>query len=417
MKDHSIFSIWRTRPTTALAIAVLLSSLLMLNLRAEKADTAETSTPPQQGLSAETRARAEKAIHRGVTLLLSTQQENGSWSKNTFPALTAFPAWALTRSHCDNVKEPIQKACAFITSCVSDGGMFKGAIYVPVQETKGGGLINYNTAVCMTALHATGDAAFHQIILDARAFLSRSQYLGKQTHHGGMGYDPPTGRNYADLSNSYLAYEAMHVTSDIEDLCKGEKVKLDWNAAIEFIQRCHNDPAFNDQAWASDDPSERGGFAYRPDEFRENSGAFKAPDGTLKFRTMPGMSYAGLLSYVYAGIDRNDPRVAATVKWITANWQLERGNRNPDMTGKPEELEGLYYMYNVMSKGLNAYGQDVLVLADGTSLNWRESMIQKLVSLQAEDGSWSNTNGRYWESDKTLVTSYILLALETCLGR
>ncbi|MDA1044402.1 MAG: terpene cyclase/mutase family protein, partial [Verrucomicrobia bacterium] len=305
-----------------LLLAACLTLFLPQTDHAADAEVATQSTAPQAGLSADTRANAEKAVQLGVAFLLATQQENGVWSKKEFPALTAFPLWALSRSNGPGVQSPIQKACAYITSCVSDGGMFKGAIYVPVQESKGGGLINYNTAVCMTALHATGDPAFHQIILDAREFLTRSQYLGKQTHHGGMGYDPPTGRDYADLSNSYLAYEAMHMTRDVEDLREGKKVQIDWGAAIAFIQRCQNDPAFNDQAWASDDPSERGGFAYRPDEFRETSGAFTAADGTLKFRTMPGMSYAGMLSYIYAGLERDDPRIMSTVKWITANWQL-----------------------------------------------------------------------------------------------
>lgn len=361
--------------------------------------------------------QAEAAIRKGVAFLLSTQQDNGAWSKNEFPALTAFPLWALTRSGVDAIETPIAKATTFVTSCVSDGGMFKGAIYVPVRETKGGGLINYNTAVCMAALHATGDAQFQQIILDARTFLSRSQYDGKQVHHGGMGYDPPTGRSYADLSNSYIAYEAMHLTRDIEDLRKGERVSLDWEAAIAFVQRCHNDPNFNDQSWASSEKSEQGGFAYRPDEFRKNSGATTNAAGLVTFRTMPGMTYAGLLSYIYAGVDRDDARVKATINWIANNWQLERGNRNPEMQGKPEELEGLYYMYNVITKGLSAYGQDELPLADGSKLNWREAMLEKLLALQAEDGSWRNSNGRYWESDRNLVTAYMLLAMETCLGR
>jgi squalene-hopene/tetraprenyl-beta-curcumene cyclase len=398
------------------AFAIFLGTTIAV-LNTSYADSDVTQPTPVALAAQSKQVQAEAAIRKGVAFLLSTQQDNGAWSKNEFPALTAFPLWALTRSGADAVVAPIAKATAFVTSCVSDGGMFKGAIYVPVRETKGGGLINYNTAVCMAALHATGDAQYQQIILDARAFLSRSQYDGKQVHHGGMGYDPPTGRSYADLSNSYIAYEAMHLTRDIEDQRKGERVSLDWEAAIAFVQRCHNDPNFNDQSWASSEKSEQGGFAYRPDEFRKNSGATTNAAGLVTFRTMPGMTYAGLLSYIYAGVERDDPRVKATINWIANNWQLERGNRNPDMQGKPEEKEGLYYMYNVITKGLSAYGQDELTLADGTKLNWREAMLEKLLALQAEDGSWSNSNGRYWESDKNLVTAYMLLAMETCLGR
>ena len=36
----------------------------------------------------------------------------------------------------------------------------------------------------------------------------------------------------------------------------------------------------------------------------------------------------------------------------------------------------------------------------------------RLINLQQQDGSWANTNGRWWEKDPNLVTSYAVQSLE-----
>lgn len=367
----------------------------------------------KQGVSSELKKEAQEAIRKGLEWLAEKQDTDGGWSDDTFPALTALPLWAFSRSDYPDKSNIVSKAVDHIISYQVDSGLYEGAIYHVVVGQKGGGLPNYNTAICMSALASVGGEKVVPVILKARKFLARSQYVGKKDKlfRGGMGYDPPAKRPYADLSNSYLAYEAMHKTAHYEEYRRDDKVTLNWDAAIEFLEKVHNDPDVNDLSWAADIPSEEGGFAYRPDTYRENSGAYET-NGVLKFRSMPGMTYAGMLSYIYAGVDRDDPRVLATVRWIERNWQLERGNRNPAMKGKPEAKEGLYYMYNVMSKGLNALGTDVLTLDSGKKINWRNEMIRKLTDLQHKDGSWLNKNSRYWEGNPVLVTAYTVLALQ-----
>jgi len=396
--------------------AILSATMIISSVSCSRAGAGGPSS--SVGVDPALRSAAEGAITKGIDWLCDKQGPSGAWSNTNFPALTALPVWALTRSDRDDIEPRMRKAVEYIKSCVSEGGIYKGAIYRPVQGRKGGGLINYNTAVCMTALHAVNDPELRPIVLNAREFLARSQYTGNSPHHGGMGYDPPTGRSYADLSNSYIAYEAMRLTQDVEDMRPGGRtVDLDWNAALKFIQRCHNHPDFNDQGWASDDPDEKGGFTYQPDTYRKEFGAYKGEDGLLKFRSAPGMTYAGLLSYIYAGLNRTDPRVRATVGWIKDNWNPSIGNRNPELAGKPEADGGLFYMYNVMTRGLAVYGQDILRRKDGSDIHWRNEIAGKLIDLQDEDGHWINSYGRYWESDPVLVTAYSILALETALGR
>ncbi len=371
------------------------------------------------GINESLKREAQAAIDRGIRWLLSKQSPRGSWSNDQYPALTSLPLWALIRAGMAD-SPAAKKAVDYLLSCARENG---GIYCEPGEGRKGGGLPNYNTAISMIPLHLCGDPRATPVVLRARRFLARSQHLGGDVYYGGMGYDAETGRPYADLSNSYIAYEAMRLTESAEDVRpSGEaKADLNWEAARAFIQRTHNDARFNPAPWASDDPGDRGGFVYHPEQTR--SGTVTNAAGVVKFRSMRGMTYAGLLSYIYADVDRTDPRVEATVNWVVRHWNLRANNRpsgDAASHATQDEREGLYYLYNVMAKGLAAYGADVLRPPDRPPFNWRVELIETLLSLQktATDGTgyWVNEVGRYWESDPVLVTSYALGAIQIALG-
>jgi len=394
-------------------------------VRAEDAPPATTLTAQETpGVSESLRREANAALARGLDWLLAHQAPEGHWSNPDYPALTAFPVWALARA--GRAGEPaVRRAVAYLRGCAREDG----GIYVPpTPEKKSGGLSNYNTAIGMVALHLVGDPELAPLVLRARRFVARSQHLGGDMYHGGMGYDAASGRAYADLSNSYLAYEAMRMTQSAEERRPAGEAPadLDWKAAQRFLENTQNDPAVNPQSWATPDPRERGGFAYHPQQTR--AGTFTDPQGVVKFRSMRGMTYAGLLSYIYADVSRTDPRVEATVNWIVRNWSLDANNNAAGPGGDPsdktltqDDREGLFYLYNVMAKGLAVYGQDVFAPPDGgRPFNWRTRLIERLLALQriapeSGHGYWVNDVGRYWESDPVLVTCYALIALQAAL--
>ena len=103
-------------------------------------------------------------------------------------------------------------------------------------------------------------------------------------------------------------------------------------------------------------------------------------------------------------VDKAAPQVQAVLQWLQANYTLEE---NPAMG-----LQGLFYYYHTMAKALTLYEMDRLALADGRMIDWRSELVDKLSDLQLEDGSWLNDNGRWWERDPALVTSYVVLTLE-----
>jgi squalene-hopene/tetraprenyl-beta-curcumene cyclase len=251
---------------------------------------------------------------------------------------------------------------------------------------------NYNTAVVITALQATGNPKYKQVIENGQKFIKGLQldteagYEQSHQYYGGVGYG---GDERPDLSNMYFALEAMHSTGfDKQDPL--------WEKAMVFVSRSQNNSETNDQEWAAND----GGFAYMPGY---------SPHGEAV--SYGGMTHAGMLSLLFAGVDKNDPRVKAAHDWIQANYTLDN---NPGA----KESQGLFYYYNAFAKSMYAYGDAEITDTQGTAHNWRNDLTRKLASLQNKDGSWVNVNsGRWWEGDKNLVTAWSVIALNYAIKK
>jgi squalene-hopene/tetraprenyl-beta-curcumene cyclase len=385
-----------------------ISTLLLLNLAltvsplvAQTETSLVAAADEASGIDISLRHEIQAAIDRSLDWFAANQKENGAWSNERFPALTALPTWAFARSEHEAKAKAVSKGVAFMKSCVqADGG-----IYHKVSGRRGGGLSNYNTAICMTALHGTGDRSLTRIIQNARTFVAGGQHTGDDAYKGGFGYDKSTDRAYADLLNTIYAAEAMRLTQDVEDLRPaGEaKVAIDWQATAKFVEKMQNRPAAGKE--------ESGGFFYKPGESK--AGSTTNANGVVVLRSYGSMTYAGLLALIYADVDRDDPRVRAAFDWTCKHWTLEE---NPGMGA-----EGLFFFYNVISRSLSAYGAEVIPNAEGTYINWRKDVALKLISMQTIDptghGYWTNKDGRFWEQDPVLVTAYSVLALEHLLGR
>ena len=118
------------------------------------------------------------------------------------------------------------------------------------------------------------------------------------------------------------------------------------------------------------------------------------------------MTYAGLKSMIYAGVDKDDPRVQAAVRWVRQHYALDE---NPGMGPS-----GLYYYYHTFAKALAAWNEPTLTDAEGRDHDWRAELVAALAARQQPDGSWVNGDDRWLEGDANLVTAYALLALSYC---
>ena len=368
--------------------------------------TASSQTTTVATPNVSTKQEIQLAFQRGLGFLKSKQNpETGAWGE---AEPVAFTALVLASHLADPARKPtdalapdLEKGYSFLLKNVQpDGG-----IYVKARA-------NYNTALALMAMVLHPDAKrFDKEILAARRFLIGRQMdldekgKGDNPLDGGIGYGDDKG-NHADLSNTHFTLEALKYAeaylADRGDAVKNEP-KLNFAAAIEFIERCQNRPESNKQPWVSKNAKEYGGFIYGPTETR---GPKEEPDanGRVAMRSYGSISYAGLMSFIYAGLTTDDPRVQAAVKWLSDNFTLDE---NPAMGA-----EGQYYYFHTMAKSLRAAKLDELTTKDGKKVEWRPALSGKLLNLQKGDGSWVNDGaGRWMESDPVLVTSYVLLAL------
>lgn len=330
----------------------------------------------------ELREKAQRAVDAGLHYLRINQADDGSWSGSV--GITALGLRAFLESHRGYSEIDgafITRPITFLLAHINDDGS--------ISETNQNR--NYNTAVSLTALAATKNDKYADVIKGGQNFLRKLQvdegdgYESDHAYYGGIGYG---GDERPDLSNIHMALEGLRATAtDPEDPV--------WDKALLFVSRSQNRSESNDQAWAAND----GGFTYMP--------GYSPHKGTESYG---GMTAAGLLSLLFAGADKDDPRVTAAYDWIRNNYTLEE---NP---GATDGIQGLYYYYNVFGKSLAAYDATTLVDANGVEHNWRNDLARKLISLQNKDGSWVNPDSpRWWEGNPHLVTAWSVIALNAAL--
>ena len=395
MTDKPFFVGFLTRGYTVLAL--FCGALAAFGANPELLKVSLKQAAPNVSLRNEVR----HAVAKGWGWLEKNQDTNGFWSTPDHPAITAlaltsFQLQEENRDHKTALPASVKQGYAYLMSCAqADGGIYR-------KE-----LPSYNTSISLVALALAGRQEYQPAILKARRFIIGLQAdLGEPGKvdnilDGGIGY----GKNdkTPDLSNTMNALEALYVTKNyLRDqgvLAEGD---LNWTAAVHFIQSCQNLPGYNSEKWASDDPQNKGGFIYAPGASK--AGETNLPSGRIALRSYGSMSYAGLLSYIYAELKPDDPRVTAVMDWLRSNYTLDE---NPAMGA-----QGLFYYYHTMAKALTLHGASTLVTRNGQSVDWREQLVLKLINLQRADGSWANENGRWFEKDPALVTAYSLISLE-----
>jgi len=364
--------------------------------------TAQAQSQPKADVVATMDAELHRqTVAKGVAFLLEQGQnrDDGSFSKQLSPAVTSMCASALIRNGVPVQNPQVKQALDFIKSMVKpDGG-----IYAP-----GSNLRNYETSVGIMCLaqanEAFGDSRYDEIITNATRFLKGIQWdeeEGHQSvsrHYGGQGYG---NHKRPDASNTSFFLDAL------KEL-KTESNSVAMTKAITFMSRCQNLPTpHNDAEFAQVvGEDDRGGFVYSAVGKGETKAESNSETPVGGLRSYGSMTYAGLKSFLYAGIDKDDVRVMAALDWIGRHYDLQS---NPGVG-----QQGLYYYYHVFAKALEAYDQPTIKTPDGEAHDWRSDLLTALAEKQQSDGSWTNPADRWYEGDPNLVTSYSLLALSYC---
>ena len=368
---------------TLLAVAVAVSAWPLASARAAEAKS------------------YDEMVAKAVEFLTTKgQADDGSYSKQASPAVTALVVDALLK-HGRSPDDPaIAKSLKFLEGLVqTDGGIYRPGTFHQ----------NYETCVSLTAFQsANKDGRYTKVIKAAEDYVRDIQNDEAEGHgkdslsYGGAGY----GRSKRpDLSNTSFLLDALKATG-------AEANDPAIQKALVFVSQCQNlEGPHNTGPWAAKNPD--GGFYYTAAAGGQSQ-AGQIPDGGL--RSYGSMTYAGLKSMIYAGVGPEDPRVKAAVAWLKKHYSLDE---NPGMGASDPAMKqaGLYYYYNTFAKALAALGEDKFVDEAGTAHDWRAELVAELASRQQADGSWINEQARWMEADPNLVTAYALLALHSAKAK
>lgn len=369
-------------------------------------------------------AQANRMSARAIEWLRTKQDKStGGWAvspdRPAYPAITGLIINGMLMEPGIDARDPgVARGISFMLSYAQEDG----GIYDRV-------LPNYNTAICLSALALAKTEEADRVIPGAQAFLRGLQYgesadtttaAGSETKvvershpfYGGVGYG---NHGRPDNSNLSLMLQGLHDSGVSGDDPAFER-------ALVFLARTQMLDSVNDMPYA--DHTAQGGFIYATSPDAESVdrlvGQSQAGiiDETLengqtmsRLRSYGSMTYAGFKSYLYADLSRDDPRVVAAYEWLRRNYTMEE---NPGLG-----TDGMYYYFVTLARALDAWGEPTIEVVAGPSddsrvesRDWANDLIDRLATLQNEDGSFKSVDDRWMESDPVLITAYALLALQ-----
>ncbi len=334
------------------------------------------------------------AIRRGADFLKRSQEEDGHFSKGLVdpkPAYTALIVDALARSP----EKYREKDHAFLEKAVKAivaKQQPNGSVCTPIFN-----LDTYSTAMSVLALTALENPEYQPVVEKAKRYLLDVQYKDDEDNNSNFGAAGYTkgGKTSGDMTANWV--EALKATGVKEN---DEAFKN----AQKFFSRIQNTETNDKPNIGGKEAGKDGGFYYRPGESKPSD---EIKNGIHVLKSYGLMSYAGLKSFMYMNVPKDDPRVASAHKWVLDNYTLEE-NKNIG-------ADGLFYYYQTMAKALAAYGDKTITTSDGKQHDWAKELSDTIVSLQDADGSWHNKQSSRWmENDPVMVTAFAIRALSIC---
>jgi len=342
---------------------------------------------------AEARKQIRDSIARGAAFLREAQRDDGGWGgRGSDVGITGLVVEALAKAPADmraKNADAIEKGVEYILSNRRENGSI-------VNED--GSVANYRTSIATRALIAV-DAQKHKDVIAAAVKYTKGIQgtdPDDELKYGSIGYGSDESKG--DIINLSEALE-MLAQAGVKE---GDEV---YERAITFLGRTQNLDEYADPGVVT---TNDGGGIYRADhsvDGASKAGTIVLPDGTRVPRSYGGATYSLLKSLLFAGMDKDSPRVRAAYKWICDHYTVEE---HPEM-GK----QGLFYFYYTMARTLELWGSPAIKKGEAEHA-WPVELGEQVVSLQKDDGSWVNSEDRWWESDPALVTAYTISTLNIC---
>lgn len=286
------------------------------------------------------------AIEKGLDYLRKTQDETtGIWPGRYPIGIAGLAALAFLNQGIGESDPQVAATIKYIISQQGEDGRF-------------GDPPGYVTAIAITALKATGNHAYDEVIRKAKDY-----YVNNQNADGGWRYNP----SYTTSDHSVHQWGVLGLYE-----------------AYEFLGLPRNDTTWeNARRYLTTTQNDDGGWGY------ELGGSYGS------------MTAAGMWSSFYCGIPSSDSGTQKALNWIANNYTWD---------GNPGKGSWLRYYQYTMAKALTLNGKRAVVDANGVSHDWYKELSTKLLAEQQDDGRW--TGGEWGYEGDELVTAYVLLILE-----
>ncbi len=344
-----------------------------------------------------TQAKIVASMEKAVGFLRKAQNDDGGWGqqgdkKVSDVGVTGLVIEALAKAPAavrEKNKDLIDAGVKYLLANRRDDGSI---------VNKDGQVANYRTCIAARALIAVDKEKYKDVIEAAVKYTKGIQGNDPKdaAKFGAIGYgsDPTKG----DIINTGEALEMLAQAG----VAKDDPV---WKDALVFLARTQQ---LDEYAEAGVKTQNDGGAIYRSTRDAKDAskaGIIKLPDGTEVPRSYGGATYNLLKTLLFAGMKKDDPRVQAAYKWIADHYTVKE---HPEMGS-----QGLYYFYYTMARTLELWGEPTIKSGE-TAQPWPVDLAGQIISLQKEDGSWVNSQDRWWEGDPTLVTAYTISSLRIC---
>lgn len=377
---------------------------------------AEPSPPEQKDLILE----VDSAVARGLAFLLSQETPGEGWPSRTYGALrdtaslTPLVAKVLLFGGASSpeLRAACDRAVALLADFVDENGGIDPGRYglnYPV----------YTASLAVLVLSRHPDASYRPARDAWLAYLRTFQLtedLGwspDDLAYGGWGYtlrplrkedfNPQASSLYdADLSSTLYAVGALRIAgvgADDPAIAK----------ALRFVMNCQNytesnpDPAIDD-----------GGFYFTPtNDLQNKAGIAGETNGRARYRSYGSMTADGVRALLRCGLRPDHRRVVVGIRWLEQNFDV---STNPGEFDEMREVERdaayLYYCWS-LAHAMRLLSIDEVQTPAGP-VRWAEALAVQLLSLQNEDGSWTNRLTMMKEDDPILATSFAVAALSRC---
>ena len=355
---------------------------------------------------------ADAAIGQGYAFLAKQQKQDGSFRSSMYPILGSGHSLTAVICHCFTLGTKhqvsqhagvLERALGFLaTEADQNGrlGLTEDGVDYP----------NYARAFYLLALTRAKPAGWRERAerqlaqLRATQLVEALDWQASDPQYGGFGLGEaalkkPLGAGYLNISVTAWVVHAMKASGHPSGAAVFDKASV-------FIERCQN---FGMKSAAAGD----GGF------FFTTFPPFQQSKAGLQLRheakEIPTLSYGsttadGIRGLLACGADVGSPRLRAARLWIEKNFDVRKvpGFPKKRVFAPGEEALRLYYLASLAQAMRDIEQQGAQF--KGKASNWRKSIQDRLLSLQASDGSWRGHVGMK-EDDPLVATPLALLAL------